>query len=82
MENVIFRELLRQSGSTDKIRFWRTQDKNEIDFIAENKAFEVKFDAANFKKRNYAEFKQQYPQIKISYLTFKDVLNKFYGWKI
>ena len=36
LENIAFREFLNQTQSIDKIKFWRTQDKKEVDFIAEH----------------------------------------------
>ncbi len=82
LETIAFRELSRQSGGSDKVKFWRTQDKNEVDFIVEDKAFEVKFDPWSLRKNDYREFTKQYPNIKFSFLTYKDILEKFYGWRI
>ena len=47
-ENFIYRELLEKAGA-DNIRFWRTQTKNEVDFIVDEKyAFEVKYNINSF----------------------------------
>ncbi|MCD6149811.1 ATP-binding protein [bacterium] len=82
-ENIVFRELLGKVGSADKIKFWRTQDKKEVDFVSGKEAYEVKFgDRRKVKKSKYAKFKEQYPDIKFSILPHDKILEKFYGWKI
>jgi predicted AAA+ superfamily ATPase len=83
LENIVFREFLAQTKSADKIKFWRTQDKKEVDFIVGYEAFEIK---SSEKKKNeikkYATFTQQYPDMPLHFLTEKDTINKFYGVKI
>ena len=84
LENVIFKEFLRKTKKIDKIKFWRTQDKKEIDFIIEKNAFEIKFNLSDrpLRKQRYEQFKKQYPQIKFRFLTYRDVLKEFYDWKL
>lgn len=82
LENVAFQALARYAGSPDKVRFWRTQDKNEVDFVVANEAFEVKFDSERLKPARYREFMRQYPQVKFSFLTSENILERFYGWRI
>jgi len=82
LENIVFKEILKEIKDIDKIKFWRTQDKKEIDFVVGNKALEIKFDAKGEKKEKYRQFIEQYPDIKFSFLRFDDILRKFYGWKI
>lgn len=51
VENLIFNELKKNKKETEEIKFWRTQTKQEIDFILENQNIipaEVKFQS--FKK--------------------------------
>ena len=45
LENVVFREIAMQLKYFDfYLKFWRTQDQNEVDFIInEKQAIEVKF---------------------------------------
>lgn len=73
LENIVFKKFLNQTESLDKIKFWRTQDKNEVDFIIENKAFEVKFNQASFRASKYKKFKQKYPDIKLQLITYKSL---------
>jgi uncharacterized protein len=83
LENVIFKEFLRQFGNINLINFWRTQDKKEVDFVIDSKeAFEVKFVASQIKKKKYEAFKNFYPNIKLSFLEYSKVLEKFYKWKL
>jgi len=82
LENIIFKELLKKNRDIDKIKFWRTQDKKEIDFIVNKEALEIKFDTKGEKKEKYKQFIEQYPDIKFSFLGFNNILNKFYDWKV
>ncbi|MCK4763710.1 MAG: ATP-binding protein [Candidatus Aminicenantes bacterium] len=61
-ENFIFKILLDRYGF-DTLRFWRTQSKNEVDFILvnEKKAVEVKYNSARFKPKKYVSFFSDYP---------------------
>lgn len=80
LENIVFKEFLDKTSDTDKIKFWRTQDKKEIDFIVDDKAYEIKYKLGEFKKTKYSEFITKYPEIKLNFLDFDVILKKFYGW--
>jgi len=82
LENVAFRELLKQTGDASKIKFWRTQDRKEVDFVVGKNAYEIKFNPAEQKEKKYEVFKKQYPEIHFSFLSENELLGKFYGWKI
>ncbi len=82
LENIVFREFLLQSDSVEKIKFWRTQDKQEIDFIFNNSAFEVKFNKEKFNYQKYNKFTNFYPEIKLACLSYTDILRYFYKYKI
>jgi len=70
LENAAFRQLL-EKYDEDNIKFWRTIQKNEIDFVAAEKvAFEVKINPDQVKKNNYRIFLENYPAIDFSILTF------------
>lgn len=73
-ENIIYKLLL-DKYNKDSIKFWRTQDGKEIDFILdqENLAFEAK---TKFRKNKFKTFKENYPEIDINLITFEDC------WKI
>jgi predicted AAA+ superfamily ATPase len=61
-ENFIFKVLLDRYGF-DTLKFWRSQSKNEVDFILvnEKKAIEVKYNSRLFKPKQYAPFFSRYP---------------------
>lgn len=69
-ENVYFRILADQYG-IDAIRFWRTSDKHEVDFVLQDvetpKAIEVKFDERYIKPTKYKLFTEAYPQIPLHF---------------
>jgi predicted AAA+ superfamily ATPase len=69
-ENLVFK-LLYDRRDVKSINFWRTQDKNEVDFIINKKfAIEVKFNGNKFALSGYKQFKQSYPEIPIRAASF------------
>ena len=69
LENITFRELV-EGYPIDRIKFWRTTQKNEVDFIVDDKiAYEVKINSKKFKESHYKLFLKNYPQIKISLVS-------------
>ena len=63
IENIYF-SLLAQNHHQDDIRFRRTKDKHEIDFIIEKKqAHEVKYRHQTIKKTTQNLFQKNYPDI-------------------
>lgn len=69
LENAAMRQLAEKYGK-EKIKFWRTIGKHEIDFIADEKeAFEVKINPAKIKKKNYKKFLESYPNINLSIIS-------------
>ena len=62
-ENFIFRQFLDRL-SLEEIQFWRTQQKNEVDFILNGElACEVKFSPENVKLSKYKAFRAAHPNI-------------------
>ena len=80
LENALFRQLIEKYDFEDT-KFWRTIQKNEIDFIIEDgKSYEVKTNPEKFKKRNYKRFFDTYPEIEFSIVSFdvqKRKINSF-----
>ncbi|MBL7809993.1 MAG: DUF4143 domain-containing protein [Saprospiraceae bacterium] len=65
LENYVFRRLSEQYR-LDQIKYWRTADGNEVDFVIEEnvyagKAIEVKLSRAEFRARKYTRFAETYP---------------------
>lgn len=76
LENIAFKQLL-GSFPLDRIHFWRSLDKKEIDFVIdENLAFEVKYDYKRVKKKPIESFLETYPDISIGIITL-DSLTHF-----
>lgn len=76
-ENAVFRNLVDQFG-TEEIRFWRTADGKEVDFvlpgIEQPKAFEVKVDEKSNNLSKYKLFTENYPSIPFNFTNL-------YPWK-
>lgn len=91
LENAVYRQLLdaQNRKDTGEIRFWRTVQKDEIDFIVgEKRAFEVKSQPTQFKERHYRTFLDHYPDINLCIATLDGVQGKIgrfevvEAWKI
>lgn len=69
LENAVFRQLL-EEYENDALRFWRTVQKNEVDFIVnEKRAFEVKVNSEKFREKNYKTFLKNYSDIDLSIIS-------------
>ncbi len=69
LENMFFSELVK--SGIDDIRYWRTKDRNEIDFIVNEKiAFEIKMKIKQTKKVQYRAFIEKYPNIPVKFVTY------------
>lgn len=77
-ENLVFREFLFKYWN-ENIKYWRTQAKNEVDFIiSEEKAFEVKFSKNLIKESKYKLFKQNYPEIDLEFMVFDGIIERLF----
>ena len=71
LENIFCRILL--DLNVANIQFWRTQNKNEVDFIVNKElAFEVKLRKQNFSLNKYQIFKSSYPDLPLKLVTWED----------
>ncbi|HPI86294.1 MAG TPA: ATP-binding protein [Bacteroidales bacterium] len=66
---------LRQLYGNDTIRYWRTADGHEIDFVinpasGNGSAIEIKFDEENFNPKKYHNFLVAYPDYRITCRAF------------
>lgn len=60
LENAVFRQLV-ERYDLNEIKFWRTVQKNEIDFIVKEKeALEVKAQPLQIREKNYKVFMENY----------------------
>ena len=79
LENYVFLTLMNQY-SADNIKFWRTSNKQEVDFIVQNTngkslASEVKYSRANINKRKYNLFRITYPDIPLNYIDIESAVS-------
>jgi predicted AAA+ superfamily ATPase len=80
-ENIYFRILADKYGA-DAIRFWRTVDKNEVDFVIQDVeiplAVEVKFDENYIKPNKYKIFEKAYPDIPLHFAWMAPLDENFF----
>ncbi len=75
LENLVFRRLS-EKYTSNKLKFWRTTEGNEVDFIVEDtfenkKALEVKFSESEAKPTKYKAFQLTYPELEFGFVTWK-----------
>ena len=75
LENLSFR-LLGERYEQDQIKYWRTADGNEVDFVIETSylkgfAIEVKFNEHEVKRNKYAKFCLNYPDFPLEFWWWK-----------
>jgi uncharacterized protein len=73
LENYLFLKL-KLKYPHDNIRFWRTTDGHELDFVISNDftsghSYEVKYSRDTFKKAKYKKFMEHYPDIPVEIVT-------------
>lgn len=80
-EMAVFRMLVDKHGE-DAIRFWRTADGKEVDFIIPDMqppiAIEAKFDQNQIKPKKYSYFQENYPQFKFGFATLSPWSEDFF----
>jgi uncharacterized protein len=74
LENYVYRSLSDQLNR-DKIKFWRTADGNEVDFVLEEnnnrgRAMEVKFNDAEANRKKYKKFTELYPGYPLQFFSW------------
>ncbi|GAA4396383.1 ATP-binding protein [Nibrella viscosa] len=77
LENYVYRRLTEQYPN-DQVKFWRTADGNEVDFVVEEtglggKAIEVKFSATEASPTKYRKFTETYPAFPLQFYTWRDM---------
>ncbi len=75
LENYVYRLFSDYYDPDWDIRYWRTQKKQEVDFIIQGKrGYEVKFSKKLFKSYKYKFFLEKYPEIPLKLLTYDNIL--------
>jgi hypothetical protein len=82
LENAAFRQLAIKYGA-ENVKFWRTVQGHEIDFIVNDKAaYEAKSNYSKIKNINLRSFKEKYPQIPVSLITIDKGESIFNGYPV
>lgn len=73
LENYVYLRL-KQSAEEELIKYWRTQSKQEVDFVVQRDdgtaaAYEVKWQAKSFRPSKYKFFQKQYPEIPLACIS-------------
>ena len=76
LENFVYRRQT-ELHSPDQVKFWRTVDGNEVDFVIETRfgsgqAIEVKFSESEVKPQKYKKFTDAYPTFPLRFLSWKN----------
>jgi len=77
LENFVYNQLRIKHQSTE-IKYWRTIERNEVDFVLEesyNKgyALEVKWECRQFNPKKYKKFVATYPDFPLSCIDFNNL---------
>ncbi len=75
LENYVYLHLA-QTYSKEQIKFWRTADGNEVDFIIDEsliggKAIEVKFNPTETNVKKYKKFIETYPNFPLEFYCWR-----------
>lgn len=82
LENATFRQLA-EKYYLEEIKFWRTIQKNEVDFVAAGKlAIEAKINPKAFKESDYSLFLKNYPEIEFWVASFDKKVNDIGNKKV
>jgi predicted AAA+ superfamily ATPase len=73
LENYVYLRL-RPSAEEERIKYWRTQNKQEVDFVVQRDdgtaaAYEVKWSAAAYRPSKYTYFQKAYPEIPLTCIS-------------
>lgn len=78
LENIFFRETLFRE-KLEHIKYWRTLNKNEVDFVVDEKqAYEIKFRESEIRQSKYKAFRKAFPEIKLEFVTSEDFFEHIY----
>lgn len=70
LENAVFK-YFSESHEIEEIKFWRKKAGAEIDFVIDNKAYEVKYSLGALKNQQLKSFKDAHPNIDLSVLYYR-----------
>ncbi len=78
LENYVA-NLLKSKYNLENLKFWRTQSKQEVDFVVQDQfskylAYEVKFQRKSFKQSKYSFFMKSYPEISLECIDLESAI--------
>jgi len=78
LENFTYLRL-KQLAEEERIKYWRTQNKQEVDFVVQHddgtsNAYEVKWNTNALRSSPYAYFRKTYPEIPLSCIHLNNVI--------
>ncbi|MDR1225857.1 MAG: ATP-binding protein [Prevotellaceae bacterium] len=80
-ENACYR-LLADIYPSDEVFFWRTADRNEVDFVLPNSeppcAIEVKYNADKAQRGKYKKFEDMYPDMQLYFACMEPFRENFF----
>ena len=80
-ESVVYKLIL-EKNEFDDIKFWRTTDGNEVDFVLPEVeyplALEVKFNESQIKGAKYNKFKEAYSEIDFKFIWYQNFNEDFF----
>jgi predicted AAA+ superfamily ATPase len=81
-ENIYFRQIAEHYGISN-INFWRTTSGNEVDFIIHetgkpSRAVEIKYSNEKINEAKYKKFREDYPEIGLSFAYYEPFSEDFF----
>ena len=78
LENYVYLRL-RQKLNEESIKYWRTQNQQEVDFIMQHddgssEAIEVKYSSTSFRESKFAHFRKTYPETPLRCVSLQNIL--------
>jgi len=78
LENFVYLRL-KQFAEEEAVNYWRTQNKQEVDFVVQSDngtaaAYEVKWNAAAYRASKYAYFQKTYPEIPLNCISLLNAM--------
>jgi uncharacterized protein len=77
LENYVYRKLT-ETNAKSEMKFWRTSDGAEVDFVLENsfekgQSIEVKYNESDAKISKYKKFTEAYPNYPLTFWTCQNI---------
>ncbi len=81
LENAAFKQLM-EKNNLGEMKFWRTVNQNEVDFIVGQTAYEVKSEPKKARSKDYKLFFKNYPGFDFKIISFDAKINNINNWPV